>query len=450
MTRKCILRHRSAFYLLPVLSLLGLLSCTKPSINFGADLGSDNSTDVKGLDTFSVKVSTVFLDSFPTSGSGTMLLGQYKDPYFGNIGARSFNEITYPATLPILTNLSVYDSIELIMEINKAFYGDTSQVQRFMVSQLSDVLNYPGTQTAFYNINTIPFNPTVLGSVDVRINPTAGFSSQKAGDSIKIRLPNTLGERFFNLLYNQSDTVKNAATFRGFFKGLAIYPDSTMPGAIFGFKDSVFIRLHYHNPGVVYQPETTDFPFTNKSNQFNNIYVDRTGTPVQGIGSQHPEIPSTASGNAAYLQPSTGIYVKLLFPNINALLQFPDYLSVMKAELRIKPVDGTYSPIFNLPPQISLSTTTEANTLGPALNSGTGNLSIDYLYGANTAYTYDVTRYIQQQILQGPENLAKNGLLLTIPSNVYNTSFNRVVVGDQRNALKVNQISLTIYYASYY
>jgi len=171
---------------------------------------------------------------------------------------------------------------------------------------------------------------------------------------------------------------------------------------------------------------------------------------VQGIGRQHPEILSTASGNASYLQPSTGIYVKLLFPNINSLLQYPDYLSVMRAELKIRPVEGTFSPVFDLPPQINLTTTTEANTLGPALNAGTGNLTIDYGFGANTAYTYDVTGYIQQQILQGPENLAKNGLLLTIPANVYNTSFNRVVVGDQQNALKTNQISLTIYYASYF
>jgi hypothetical protein len=450
MTRKCILRHRLASYLLPVLALLGVISCTKPTINFGTDIGSDNSTDVKSVDTFGVKVSTVFLDSFPTSGSGTMLLGQYKDPYFGNIGSRSFLEITYPGTLPTLTNLSVYDSIELIMETNKTFYGDTSKIQRYQVSQLSGVLNYPGTQTAFYNINSIPFDPTVLGSVDVRINPTAGFTSQKAGDSVKVRLPDTMGKRFFNLLYNQSDTVKNAATFRGFFKGLVIYPDSTMPGAIFGFKDSIFLRLYYHDPGIVMQPKFVDFPFTNKSNQFNNIYADRTGTPVESIGRQHPEIPSTASGNASYLQPSTGIYVKLLFPNINTLLQYPDYLSVMRAELKINPVEGSFSPLFDLPPQVNLSTTTEANTLGSVLNAGAGDLTIDYGFGTNTAYTYDITGYIQQQMLQGSENLAKNGLLLTIPSNAYNTSFNRVVVGDQQNALKINQISLTIYYASYY
>ena len=450
MTRKCNLRRRLSLYLLPVLLLLGMFSCTKPSINFGTNFSSDNNTNVIGIDTFSVKMSTVFLDSFPTSGSGTMLLGQYKDPYFGNIASRSFSEITYPGTLPTLTNLSVYDSMELIMEINKKFYGDTSKVQRYFVSQLTGLLNYPGIQTAFYNLNSIPYDPTVLSSVDVQINPTAGFTSQKTGDSVKFRLPDSLGQHFFNLLYNQSDTVKTAATFRGYFKGLTIYPDSTLPGAIFGFKDSIFVRLFYHEPGVVYQSKFVDFPYTNKNNQFNNISVDRTGTPAETISRQNPEIPSAASGNASYLQPATSIYIKLLFPTISNLLQYPDYLSVMKAELTVKPVDGTYSPIFSLPAQVNLSTTTEANTLGPTLNAGTGNLTVDYLYGANTSYTYDITSYIQQQILKGAQDNGKNGLLLTIPASLYNTSFNRVVVGDQLSPLKVNQISLKIFYASYY
>jgi hypothetical protein len=450
MTRKCNLRAFFPRYLLPVLLLLGAASCSKPSINFGNSFDGDNSTNVVTVDTFSIKVSTVFLDSFPTSGTGSMLIGQYSDPYFGRIGSKSFFEFTYPGTLPTLTVYSQYDSLELIMRINKQFYGDTSQVQRYLVSRLTSLMNYPGTQTAFYNIDSIPYDPTILGSADVQINPTAGFTSQKTGDSIKIRLPDELGQQFFNLLFYQSDTVKNAATFRGYFKGLVLYPDSTMPGAVFGFRDSVFLRLHYHEPGVVYQPKFVDFPYTNKSNQFNEIYADRTGTPLEGIGRNNIEIPSTASGNAAYLQPITSMYVKLLFPTITRLLQYPDYLSIMHAELTIKPVEGTYSPLFNLPSQVNLSVATEANTLSSSLNAGSGSLSIDYLYGANTAYTYDITNYIKQQIFRGEEYNAKNGIFLIIPSGAYNTSFNRVVVGDQSNALKVNQISLKIYYASYY
>src|SRR5665213_1580756 len=446
MTRNSFFRHR-LFYVLTVLLLLVAVSCTKPAIDFDNNFGSDNSTNVVSVDTFTVKLSTVFLDSFPTSGTGTMLIGEYKDPYLGVISSWSFSEISYPPQLPTFTNLTSFDSLQLIFRISKTFYGDTTQVQRYLVSRLTGLLDYPYLQTVFFNKDSIPYDPTILGYTDVQINPTAGYTSQRTGDSIKIRLPDALGHTFFNLLYNQSDTVKNAQTFRGFFKGLTIYPDLNKPGATFGFKDSLFVRMYYHDPGVVYQPKFIDFPYVNKNNQFNQISYDRSGTAIQSISQQNIEIPSGATGNAAFLQPITSLYVKLLFPTISDLLHYSDYLSVMKAQLIIKPVDGTYSPVFALPPQINLAMSTQANTIGSTLSAGTGNLSVDYLYGANTSYSYDVTSYIQQKIMLGVQDNRNNGLFLTVPAPAYNTSFNRVVVGDQFSPLKVNQISLKIYYA---
>ncbi|MDP4130016.1 MAG: DUF4270 family protein [Bacteroidota bacterium] len=450
MTRKSFFRHHLYLYLLAFLLIPGAFSCTKPAINFDSNFGSDNSTNVVVVDTFEIKVSTVFLDSFPTSGTGTMLIGEYQDPYLGTISSRSFSEITYPALLPTLTNLSTYDSIQLIFRISKTFYGDTTKVQRYLVSQLTGLLDYPYLQAAFYNKDSIPYDPNILGSADVQINPTAGYTSQKTGDSIKINLPDALGRDFFKLLYNHSDTVKNKQTFRGYFKGLTIYPDLSKPGAAYGFKDSMFVRLYYHEPGVVQQLKFIDFPYVNKSNQFNQISYNRTGTSIQNIGQQNNEIPSAATGNMAFLQPSTSLYVKLLFPTINRLLQYQDYLSVLKAQLVIKAVDGTYSPLLALPPQINLAMSTQANTMGSTLSAGTGNLNVDYLYGANTSYSYDITSYIQQKILLGVEDNRQNGLFLTVPAPAYNTSFNRLVVGDQFNPFKVNQISLRIFYASYY
>ena len=56
----------------------------KPQIAF-QNLGNGNNTpNVVTIDTFAVQVSTVFLDSFTTSGTKAQLLGRYIDPYFGN------------------------------------------------------------------------------------------------------------------------------------------------------------------------------------------------------------------------------------------------------------------------------------------------------------------------------------------------------------------------------
>jgi len=450
MARNLYLRNRSSLCLLPVLIVIAIFGCTKPQIAFQNLGNGSNTPNVVTIDTFAVQVSTVFLDSFTTSGTKSQLLGRYIDPYFGKITSQSYTDIGTPSTLPLITNYSVYDSIQLIMRIDRTFYGDTTQVQRFLVSQLTQVMNYPGTQNAFYNNNSIPYDPAPLGSVDVRINPTAGLTTQRIGDTIKIKMPNSLGQQLFGLLYRQPDTITNAAIFRGFFKGLTVYPDTSLPGAIYGFKDTMMLRLFYHEPGVVSTPKSTDFGVVNQSTQFNQITADRTGTPTENVNRQTPELQSTASGNEAFLQPITSLYIKLLFPTISNLAGYPDYLAIMKATLEIKPVQGTYSPIYNLPPLVNLSLTGEGNTIGAQLPVGSGNLTIDYLYGINTNYTYDITAYIQGAIAQGAVNNAKNGLIIVTPAAAFNTMFNRAVIGNSYNTQKSNQISLKIYYASYY
>lgn len=450
MGSKCYFRHRSNIYILPVLFILAVTACTKPQIRFESVYNGDNATNVVTVDTFSVQLTSVFLDSFTTSGTPVQLLGRYIDPFFGVITSQSFSDIGTPFPLPVITNYSVYDSIRLILRIDHAFYGDTSKVQRFLVSQLTQVMNFPGTQKAFYNNNTIPYNPSVLGSTDVKINPIAGLTSQRKGDSVFISMPNNMGEELFGLLYRQPDTITNANIFRGYFKGLTVYPDTSLPGAVFGFKDSLTLRIYYHEPGVVTVQKTTDFRLTNQYTQFNHLTYDRTGTPTAPLSQANTELPSTASGNQAFLQPISSIYTKLLFPTISNLLGYPDYLTVMKAVLIIKPVQGTYSPTSNLPPAVNLALTNQANTIGTVLPYGSGNLSIDYLYGTNTNYSYNITSYIQNALKQGPQSNAKNGLILVTPAALFNTTFNRAVIGDAYNAQKSNQISLVIYYASYY
>ena len=430
--------------------MLATFACTKPEIQFNNAYNGDNATNVKTVDTFAVKLSTVFLDSFSTSGTHVQLLGRYKDPYLGVLTSRSYNDIGGPNPLPTLTNYSIYDSIELIMRINRTYYGDTTQVQRFLVSQLTEVMNLPGTQTAFYNNNSIPYNPAILGSTDIQINPRAGLTTQRIGDTVKIKMPDSMGHELYDLLYRQSDTLKNLSIFRGYFKGLTVYPDTTMAGAVYGFKDSMFLRIYYHDPGQVVTQKSVDFHVVNFPNQFNHITVDRTGTAVEKISRANPELPSTSTGNQVFLQPITSLYVKMLFPTITNLLGYQDYLSVLKAQLIIKPVSGSYSPTLTLPLAANLALTNEINSIGTQLPFGSGNLKIDYLYETNTAYTYDITFYIQQALLQGPFNNAKNGMILYVPSPVFNTTFNRAVIGDAYNSLKSNQISLVIYYASYY
>src|SRR5580698_9365980 len=123
-TRKNKYKNISITFLVSVLATCVLAGCDKPNINFGTTFVNNNNTNIIVVDTFTASLSTVALDSFPTAGTGTMLIGRYNDPYFGNITSRSFLQMGIPS-IPGLTYQSAFDSLSLIMRVNKNYFGDT-------------------------------------------------------------------------------------------------------------------------------------------------------------------------------------------------------------------------------------------------------------------------------------------------------------------------------------
>jgi hypothetical protein len=60
-----------------------------------------------------------------------------------------------------------------------------------------------------------------------------------------------------------------------------------------------------------------------------------------------------------------------------------------------------------------------------------GNLTVDYLFGENTSYFYDVTDYVGT-LVKTP-SLSNPGMLMLPPSPSMQTSFNRLVAGNRFN-----------------
>ncbi|MES1221361.1 MAG: DUF4270 family protein [Bacteroidota bacterium] len=459
MKRKIRKKNFCTICLLSGLAIFFLGSCDKPSISFGTTFVNNNNTNIIAVDTFTTSLSTVMLDSFPTSGTGVMLIGSYQDPYFGWVSSKSFLQIGPPSSIPSITTQSVFDSISFIMRINKTYYGDTTISQRYYVSQLDTILKFPlpPLPQSFYNNYKPAFNPVPFGYTDLTIKPTAVITkSILTKDSVQIELPDTLGKQLMQLMYTKSQIVTDLTSFVNYFKGLCVYSDTvTGKGVMFGFIDSAFIRLVYHQPGATFTYVNVYFPMNNRALQFNQVNVDRSGTPLTAFASAprpNPtvwaEIPSASTNHNVYAQSGTGLQVKIRFPTISTLAQFTDYIGIYKAELIIKPVSGSYSPLLSLPPQLILSQTNENNQLGSVLTYGGaveyGNLVTDYITGQNTAYTYDVTSFIKQQVSLPASS--QNGLMLSLPSPLNYTTFNRVVIGDQTN--KVFNATLKVYYVS--
>ena len=438
------------FFLVILLTfIIGAFACKKVDVQFGSDFANLENTQLIKIDTFSADLSTVFVDSFITSNKGTTLIGGYKDPVFGNIATQTYFQVAPPNFEDIYDN-TTFDSITLILKLNKSYYGDTTKPVRIDVSRVTQKIEPFDNGIFLYNVNKFTVDPVVLGSKDVVINPNQT-------DTIFIKLNAALGQELLNKFKTKSDTIKTADVFLNYFKGLRI---SSNAGSqlVFGCSDSAKLRVHYKKPDLFLLNKNIDFTLTNKNLHFTNISVDRSGltSGLKDLATKK-EISSLDAnmGNAAYGQSAGGASIKIRFNSLRDLLKAPNFAKILSARLIVRPVAGTYDRSFYLPPLLRLSTTTSLNqigvdltTLGPNGSPITqyGNLFIDYALGVNTAYTYDVTNYIKFAITDA--NINKNGLLLTPPTGLYETNFSRLVIGNKQNNKGNSKVELQIFYAA--
>lgn len=431
-----------------VAAVLILAACEKAYIQFGDSFVNNNYTNIVMVDTIAPVISTVFRDSVVTSQTGTVLAGSYTDPIFGHISAASFFVMSPPASIPDLHSSAMFDSLTLRLTGDSSFYGDSTIVQRLQVQQLSERILFADNETSLYDRSDFSVSPSILGSIALNIRP-----SQK--DSVRIRLSDSKGLELWSLIKNKATEVNTANDFEYYFKGLKIAPkNSSADAAIYGFYDTIVMRLYYHesNPDIV--QKQIDFTLINQNKQFNQLRYNRTGSILNTSIPENKEIASANLNGAAYIQPLTGAIMKLSFPTIkNALLQRSDYLQLMSAELILKPVGNSYSQYLMLPPELTAYTTDVNNLPGSLIgllgSTGSsaaqyGNLVTDWLYGRDTYYSYDLTSYLQQQVLLDGDN--SNALLFFPPTPAYNTRLNRVAIGDSKNA--ESKMQLKVYYIS--
>ncbi|MCP9749702.1 DUF4270 family protein [Ferruginibacter sp. HRS2-29] len=424
-------------------TMLAMFSCDKSYVGFGENFVDNSATKLVYLDSSTIEISTIYVDSFTTTANGTFLCGVTNDPQFGKVSASSYFSIGLPSSTTIATG-SVYDSLELILPLNGTYYGDTLSPFHIRVHRLNQLLSFPSGETTFYNTSTVGYNTDVLGFKDIVVRPNAS-------DTVGVRLSDVLGTDLYNKILSNASQLGTAELFEDYLKGLAITGNGAS-NVILGFTDSVKLRLHYTKPGVFAQKDFIDFALYRNSKQFYNVSVDRTGTALNGIGLANRTFPSASTGHKAYGQYITGSMIKIRFPYLRSLLQLPGFVKIMKAQLVIHPDQNSFDQIFPLPATASMAGFTSNNAIGDYLfnynSSGsaelqTGDLYIDKVYGKTTAYTYDVTSYLLSQIEVSEIN--SNGLLL-LPESGDNT-FDRFVIGDQQHPS--NKIQLKIYYASF-
>jgi hypothetical protein len=376
------------------------------------------------VDTLSINVSTVVMDSIVTSGKELLLAGVYNDPRLGKITSKSYFQVAFPRSTPQKDDR--FDSISLIITYSGYSHGDTLQLQKLMVKRLTEKLQFK-EQTSFYNTTHLDYEQTSLGELVFHPRP----SSKK---KIAIGLNKDFGQEVFDYLNQAQDDEFKDDEFNNFFKGLVLVPDEMTGNSILGYMVSdtnLLVKIYSHTVDDELKTSEINLPLINKNLQFNQINCDWTNNPVFTDHRQKKEIHSSETGNMSFINAGLGMFTKLSFPTMTSLIEFEN-CALVRAVLYIKPALGTN---VKLPDARSFAIfqTGKNNGLDAVLYKSDGTivqpvLSTDELYNEETWYSFDITDHMIAEFSDGYIDPGK-ALSITFSSSYLSNSLDQLLVG---------------------
>ena len=393
----------------------------------------ESQTHLNLIDTFSVNLSTVILDTVETSGTGSMLIGNFNDNIFGKITSNTYFQVGIPENIYVEKD-DIYDSLVLVIKYNKYSFGDTSKVQKISVHQLNEKIEI-NENNAITGGTTFNYNPDPAGTIIYTPKPN------NLTDSLTIKINDGIGIDLFSKIKDNSEILTDNESFINYFKGLVLVSDNSYEGSIIGFKTSDTKLILYTSREADLSTEDIDYEFglEDSTKQFNNIVHDFTSTQLNNLTKQRYKLPNSETNGAAFLQGGIGLAIRVDFPSLQELLLYNRGV-VMKAQISISPLNGTYNE-YNLPDNLYIYSADKLNRPITPLSSST--LNIDEIYHENTYYLFDITSYLNNALSVSYIDPA-DGLLITLPPNDLNTKFYRLIADENSKNTK-----LKIYYLSY-
>ncbi len=391
----------------------------------------ESQTDLNAIDTFSVSLSTVILDTVATSGTGSLLIGSYHDDIFGKITSHSYFQIGIPESYDVEED-DIYDSLRMVIKYNNYFFGDTTQSQKISIHQLTEDIeldddNVITSETSF------SYDPDPIGSIVYTPRPNNPV------DSLIIQISDAIGLDLFSKLKDNSEILTDDETFINYFHGLVLVADEGYEGSIIGFNasqsDTKLVLYTRRSAELTAERINYEFGLASTSKQFNHIIHDFTSTQLSPLTDQRNKLSSVETDGLSFVQGGIGVIVKINFPSLGEILLL-DKGMILKAQLSISPL-----PNIDLPSVLYLYKSDQLNRMLGSVVSST--LTVDKLYNEETAYSFDVTDYLNDELADSYVD-PEEGLLITLSPSDLKTTFGRLIV-DARN----QNTKLKIYYLSY-
>lgn len=421
--------------------IVSVSSCYDENNTYGESLVDSVFRNVT-MDTSTVTVSSMMIDSLQTSGIGVVLAGKFNHSLWGSVTASSYIAYNRPSYNQDVDDVVTLDSLVLVLRHSGRFAGDTTQRLNLNVHQLTNriVLNDNGY---LYNRSTVPYDAEILGSCSYR--PMPADTSR-----LFIRLSDELGKDLLEKFHNRDIRV-STDLFEEYFMGLVIMPagDANQSLLTYAIDDtSAVLSLYYRVSDELENKQVLTFN-PNTTTQFNNITHDKTGSLMEDYADR-TVIASELLGNRGLLMGGIGWYASLGFPYLNNIMQHGEQVEIESALLKIYPEPDTYSGYNLLPDSIYLYIADENNVvtdavmdyLGEEVQSGV--LVRDDTFRENTFYYFDVTDFMQQEL--GTIGMYKHSLQLVFGESDYTGTIRNLTFSDQRGrAPVVLQLTYKIY-----
>ncbi|WP_158281264.1 DUF4270 family protein [Dyadobacter jejuensis] len=423
-----------------------IVSLVQPNPDDFAVLYSDTST---------VQFSTVVYDSLMTGGVDRLIVGQYNDPYLGAVTAQGFTqpELQGSITLP---DDAVYDSLDVFLNYDGYYYGDTTQVMKLSVHAVTeDIL----LRSSYFNTSVLPYDEAPLGTLEFRPRPSL--------DSVKVRLSDELGLKIFDLAKN--NLMRNSSDWYNVLQGITLKGDSEDNNVILGIAmpgTGAGIRLHYHVKGLEGNTVYKEVVALNYS--YNKVMNDRTGTELAtGTGTKRIAIPSEKTNNMSFIQEGMGVFTRVDFPYFDQL-KYAKYSVANRALLKIYPVNQSVTERYNAPSNLYLYYVNKNNEFGSeqpyspqALASLDGRTQITGTYIDNIIdneqyYVFDVSAFISNIMFSDYKIDSGLGIFTSeLVSGSYPEArmgfakgVSRLVIGNQKMKIGSKNSKLELYYTT--
>ena len=415
-------------------------SCTKKyEFSMGNDF-IDSQTTLQVIDTFTVDLSTVLLDSITTSSTKIGLAGSYKDDVFGYVKSESYFDFAYE-DFPEIEEKAIYDSSSLVLVYTGYTYGDTTQLLSLNIRRLTEKIE-PTLSGFLYNNSSFEYSSEITGTISFYPTPNSSDTA--------IRIPvNSLGEELFTLIREKDEAVSSAEFFSDYLKGFVITSESPGNKSIIGFKadkENLKLKIYYHLDKEELEKKEIIITMGQESHQFNNVNYDLADTPLDSIKAEGNEISSERSDNMGFMQGLTGLLAKVQFPTMQDVLAVKRW-KILRAELVLEPARSSYDQ-FNLPEEMYIYDTDRENRINSILKDDLGypltaTFEYDEFYGEDTRYTYDITTFINNELADAYFNY-DHGLMLGLDQDKFRSSLERLQIEGKNPPVK-----LRIYFLTY-